>query len=162
MKGCVCYWQIISVTSTDNIFVVMEGNLCVKKTTPRSNIYTVLKTFLLFFCWCSVRGFFTSHTANSDLCFSLGIECREDSGNEKPIGMVIDSKWGKNATFCAEFVAKTVQYIWTLPWLLPLQRFVPRFVVFLDNLCAVVGANRSNTVPCGRRHDGIKRLALSL
>ena len=29
-----------------------------KKTTPRSNIYTVLKTFLLFFSWCSVRGLF--------------------------------------------------------------------------------------------------------
>ena len=35
--------------------------------------------------------------------------------------------------------------IWTLPWLLPLERFVPRFVAFLDNPYAGVGANRSNT-----------------
>ena len=35
--------------------------------------------------------------------------------------------------------------IWTLPWRLPLERFVSRFVAFLDNLYAGVGANRSNT-----------------
>ena len=61
----------------------------------------------------------------------------------------IDSKWGKNATFCAEFVANTTNRaspcnIWTLPWLLPLERFVSRLVAFLDDLYAGVGANRSN------------------
>ena len=36
-----------------------------KKTTPRSNIiYTVLKTFLLFFSWCSVRGLFIYFAGN--------------------------------------------------------------------------------------------------
>ena len=35
--------------------------------------------------------------------------------------------------------------IWTLPWLLPLQRFFSRVVAFLDDLYAGVGANRSNT-----------------
>ena len=35
-----------------------------KKTTPRSNIYTVLKTSLLFFSWCSVRGLFIYFAGN--------------------------------------------------------------------------------------------------
>ena len=34
--------------------------------------------------------------------------------------------------------------IWSLPWLLPLARFVSRLVAFLDDLYAGVGANRSN------------------
>ena len=32
----------------------------------------------------------------------------------------------------------------TLPWFLPLERFVLRFLVFLDNPYAVVAANCSN------------------
>ena len=50
--------------------------------------------------------------------------------------------------------------IWTLPWLLPLERFVPLFVAFLDNLYAGVGANRSSTDHVD--DDMAKRLGLSL
>ena len=50
--------------------------------------------------------------------------------------------------------------IWTLPWLLPLERFVPLFVAFLDNLYAGVGANCSNTDHVD--DDMAKRLGLSL
>ena len=51
---------------------------------------------------------------------------------------------GKNATLCAEFVTKTVQYM-DSSMALPLERSISRFVAFLDNLYAGVGANRSNT-----------------
>jgi len=50
--------------------------------------------------------------------------------------------WG-NATFCGQDLA-ICQDIWTLPWFLPLERFVLRCVAFFDNPYAGVAANRWN------------------
>ena len=49
----------------------------------------------------------------------------------------------ENATFCGQNLV-IYQDIWTLPWLLPLERFVLRFLAFLDNPYASVAANCSN------------------
>ena len=49
----------------------------------------------------------------------------------------------ENGTFCGQNLAK-YEDVWTLPWLLPLQRFVLRFLAFLDNQYAGVAVNCSN------------------
>ena len=110
-----------------------------KTTTPRSNIYAVLKTF----------SFFKIHV-DVDFLFPRGLLFF--AGNLVPRGFwereafPVLSAQSALSEEMLHFVGKTLrcQNIWTLPWFLPLERFVLRFVAVFDNPYDGVAANRWN------------------